>query len=94
MGRRRGGVRIKNTEGRREKEDGGEERVGGSATMRLKAYVPLRRLNVSRGGKGLTTHIHIHIYTYMYTYICTYIHNYDKYHARRRYMNVARRSEP
>lgn len=52
MGKRRGGVRIKNTEGRREKEDGGEERVGGSATMRLKAYVPLRRLNVSRGRKG------------------------------------------
>lgn len=38
----------------------GDERggAGGSATMRLKAYVPLRQLNVSRG-KGVDG-VHIH----------------------------------
>lgn len=52
-------------------ERGGE--AGGSATMRLKAYVPLRRLNVSRDEGVDGVHIHIHTETRAYTQmsVCT-----------------------
>jgi len=81
------GGRIKNTEGRREKEDDGA--TGGSATMRLKAYVPLRRGGLTfRGGEGVgdgtRTRVRVHTRDSARSYMI---------YARRRHTNVVR-SEP